>query len=213
VCGSLAPALATASREASAPGKYIDAVQQAADALRQAKEFMSGMNGPPESEDEQRRLTSTLHAIDHASRLAETANEGTEFGAVNSGPEDVRAVQLCAEAMRSAAVVAREVAVPPAGRCDATPIETPWEAPGSPAADALSEAAAMSTDDALIQLEHCAKTLGELRSSHRSATLNAVASGALTASEAIVRVDTVRRLDALAHHAWRSAAQLVGRGA
>jgi phosphate:Na+ symporter len=71
----------------------------------------------------------------------------------------------------------------------------------------------MSTDDALIQLEHCAKTLGELRSSHRSATLNAVASGALTASEAIVRVDTVRRLDALAHHAWRSAAQLVGRGA
>jgi phosphate:Na+ symporter len=35
----------------------------------------------------------------------------------------------------------------------------------------------------------------------------------LTAGEAIVRVDTVRRLDALAHHAWRSAAQLVNGGA
>jgi phosphate:Na+ symporter len=59
-------------------------------------------------------------------------------------------------------------------------------------------------------LQHCANTLDELQRSHRSATLGAVANGALTAGEAIIRVDTVRRLDALAHHAWRSAAQLVG---
>jgi phosphate:Na+ symporter len=32
----------------------------------------------------------------------------------------------------------------------------------------------------------------------------------LTASDAIARVDAVRILEALAHHAWRSAAHLVG---
>jgi phosphate:Na+ symporter len=32
----------------------------------------------------------------------------------------------------------------------------------------------------------------------------------MSADEAITRVDTVRRLEALARHAWRSAAHLVG---
>jgi phosphate:Na+ symporter len=41
--------------------------------LRQGQEFISGMNGPLESKNDQWRLTSTLHALDHASRLAETA--------------------------------------------------------------------------------------------------------------------------------------------
>ena len=54
--------------------------------------------------------------------------------------------------------------------------------------------------------------MGELRLPHRSATLRAVATGALTADEAIVRVDTVTRFEALTRHAWRSAAHLVGRG-
>jgi phosphate:Na+ symporter len=70
-----------------------------------------------------------------------------------------------------------------------------------------------STAQALAQLEHCAKELGAFRREHRSATLSSVASGALTAEEAIARVDAVRRLEALAHHAWRSAAHLVGLGA
>src|SRR5262249_22874006 len=64
---------------------------------------------------------------------------------------------------------------------------------------------------ALVRLQQCAKTLDELQRTHRSATLSAVASGALTGGEAIARVDAVRRLDAFAHHAWRSAAHLVGR--
>jgi hypothetical protein len=39
-----------------------------------------------------------------------------------------------------------------------------------------------------------------------------VASGTLTAADAIVRVDAVRRLEALAHHAWRAVAHLLERG-
>ena len=56
-----------------------------------------------------------------------------------------------------------------------------------------------------------ARALGELRLAHRSKTLSAVATGELTADEAIARVDAVTRLEALARHAWRSAAHLVGR--
>jgi phosphate:Na+ symporter len=212
LCGSLDATLAAASRgESVRPRKDTVSVPEAADALRRAQAFMSDVNGPPESEDEQRRLTSTLHALEHASRLAETAGDEAEYGPLNSGPDDVRAAQLCAEAMRNAASVAGEVAAPPAARDYAGQIESWRETPPPP--DGAFDRSVTSTAEALVRLQHCANTLDELQRSHRSATLGAVANGALTASEAIIRVDTVRRLDALAHHAWRSAAQLVGRSA
>jgi phosphate:Na+ symporter len=213
-CGSLEAALAAANG-----GQVIQARREAAparaatDALRQAKEFMLGVNGPPESEEEQRRLTSTLHALDHAVRLAEAAGNGAELGTVKSGPEDARAAQLCTEAMQSAALVGGEVAASPHARDYAAPARSACETPGSPDTSAAFAASSISIEQALVRLESCAKALHELRGTHRSATLSAVANGALTASEAIVRVETVGRLAALAHHAWRSAAHLVGRGA
>jgi phosphate:Na+ symporter len=51
-----------------------------------------------------------------------------------------------------------------------------------------------------------------MRRTHRAATLGAVANGTLAADAALVRVESVRSLEALSHHAWRSAAYLVGRG-
>ena len=60
----------------------------------------------------------------------------------------------------------------------------------------------------LADLQRCATALQELQAAHRSATLSAVATGALTPAEAMARVDAVRNLAALAHHAWRSAANL-----
>jgi phosphate:Na+ symporter len=151
-----------------------------------------------------------LHALDHASRLAETAKEAPEFSVLARAPEDVRAAGLCADAMRFATIVAKQVAGVTADRFDAAPIEPPRKLRGSPNTNPASEQPAL--DDAFIRLEHCAKSLDELRSNHRSTTLKAVANGALTASEAIISVDVVRRLEALAHHAWRSAAHLLGRG-
>jgi len=159
------------------------------------------MTGPPETDDEQQRLTSTLHALDHASRLAEAAGGGIDFGTVTGGPEDARAGALCADAMRSAAEVAGKVEM----HSDTA------AAQAAPSVDAASDAPAVSIDAALERLEQCAKELSELRRAHRSATLGAVADGKLTTDAAITRVETVRGLEALAYHAWRCTLHLVGR--
>ena len=189
VCSSVEPTLAAASRgEPIRPGK--DFISEAANALRQAQVFLSDVAGPPDSDDEQRRLTS-MHALDHASRLAETASGAIDFGTVRGGPDDVRAAQLCANAMRSAALVAGEVTA---------------------GADTTSGAAVVSTEETLVQVERCATELQELHRGYRRATLGAVANGTLTADAAIVLVDMVRSFEVLARHAWRSAAYLVGRG-
>jgi phosphate:Na+ symporter len=188
-------------------------VAEAADALRQAQEFMSETSGPPQSEDEQSRLTSTLHALDHATHLAETAGEEAKLGTPAGGPEDMRAAEICAEAMRAAASLAAEVVALPAPPDDALAIEKEGGPKGPFHSEKELPAAETSTEQTLTQLEQCAKALRELRKDHRSATLSSVASGGLSADEAITRVDAVRRLEALAYHAWRSAAHLVGRGA
>jgi phosphate:Na+ symporter len=198
VCGSVEAALAAEISGEPDPGKGAISVHEAVDALRQAQVFLSDVARPPDTDDEQRRLTSTLHALDHASRLAETAG-GIDFGTVRGGPDDARAGELCADAMRIATSVADHVAVLPG--VDASP----------PAAPAASGAKALSTDEALVQLERCATELEKLQRTHRSATLGAVANGTLTADTAMVRVDTLRSLLALARHAWRSTVHLVGR--
>jgi phosphate:Na+ symporter len=206
VCGSVEAALAAASRsEPVRPDKDVISLPEAADALRQAQVFLSDVAGPPDSNDEQRRLTSTLHALDHAARLAETAGGEIDFRAAGGGPGDERAGQLCADAMRSAASIAGEVAAPP-------DTAQPPRVPVLQDAGATSGAVATSTEEALVELERSAAELKELQRSYRSATLGAVANGNLSADAAIVRVDTLRSLEALAHHAWRSAAHLVGRG-
>jgi phosphate:Na+ symporter len=208
VCGSIDAALAAANN-GGAVGlrKGAVSVTDAADALHKALEFMSDVSGPPQTEDEQRRVTSTLHALDHATQLAEIAGEEAESGTAKVGPEDVRAVQLCAEAMQNAISVASEIIAQSAALRDKAPIEARGNSLGSPDAEATFNASA-----ALIRLEQSAKALGELRLAHRSATLSAVATGEVAAAEAIVRVDTVTRFEALARHAWRSAAHLLGRG-
>jgi phosphate:Na+ symporter len=207
VSGSVEAAQAAAScGEPVCLAKDAVSVPEAVDALRQAQVFLSDVTGPPDSDDEQRRLTSTLYALDHASRLADTASGSIDFGALDDGPDELRAGQLCVDAMRSVASVAGEVTAPLATA------QLLWATPASRGADTTSGAARLSTEKALIELKRCATDLGELQRSYRRATLGAVANGTLTADVAIVRVDTLRSLEALVYHAWRSAAHLVGRG-
>jgi phosphate:Na+ symporter len=207
MCGSIGEVLTAANQGISVSARK-DAVflSEASDALRQAQEFMSEASGPPESEEEQQRLTSTLHALDHASRLAEVAGEKVEFAMVPTGSDDVGAARLCAEAMRNAVLIAGEVGALPDARDHPTPVERL-----DPEKDVAARGA--PTEQAMAQLEHCAKTLRELQPAQRKAALGAVAGGAMGADEAMACVDTVRRLEALARHAWRSAAHLVSGGA
>jgi len=205
VCGSVEAALAAAgSGEAVRAGKGTMSIPDAADALRQAQVFLSDVTGPPDTDDEQRQLTSTLHALDHASRLAETASEQIDFATVRGGPDDVRAGQLCADAMRNAAAIAAGIAML------FTPSKSGRATPAAPATDVATDAPAASTEEALARLKLNAAELSELRRTHRSATLGAVANGTLTADAAMARVETVRSVEALARHAWRSAAHLAG---
>jgi len=190
LCGSIGGALTATTQASTVPAS----VTEASDALRRAREFMTEASGPPESEREEERLTSTLHALDDASRLAEVAGEKGGLGPAPSGSEGRRAVELCAEAMRHAASIAGELGALPD---DPEPVD----------------ASGTTTAQALVQLEQSARTLRELQPAYRKATLGSVAGGAVNADEAIARVDSFRRLEALAEHAWRSAAHLVDAGA
>jgi len=171
ICGSL--------------GKDAALVAQAGDALRQAWQFIAEASGPPESEAEQAQLTSTLHALDEATRLVEVAGEQGVFQAASSEPEDVRAAELCAEAMRDAVLVADEVVALPGVTHRA------------------------STESAIADLARCTMLLRDLQQAHRKNVLASVASGAVGADEAAARVESVRRLSEIARHAWLCAAHLV----
>jgi len=168
VCASIETALVSQIRDEPVRQQDVISVREAGDALRQAQVFLSDVAGPPETEDEQRRLTSTLHALDHASRLAEAA-VGTDFKVVQGGPDDLRADGLCAHAMGLAISIADDI--------------------GAPAGIAPSAEKMTSAYELLLQLEHFAAELETLQRTHRSATLSAVANGTLTADVAIARVD------------------------
>ena len=168
-----------------------------ADALREAREFLTEVSGPPDSEEEELRLISTLHALDHASRFANIARENVDLTVSKDAVEDARALELSVTAMKSAAFAVGDIAAEAALSDGAEPIKS---------LDTPSAASALATAEA------CATMLRDLRRTHRRATLSAVGSGMLTADKAIARVDGVQRLEMLAHHAWRSAAHLHGRG-
>jgi phosphate:Na+ symporter len=199
VCQSLGGVLAGTEP----PDKAVSSAQEAAEALSRAQEFMSEVSGPPESPAEQRRLTITMHALDHASRLAEVAAE-TVTWTVHDGVG--QAAQLGTEALKCAAEIAAQVATAPGVPLDG---EARREPSSSQSLDTQIIGPATPTQNVLLRLEQCANDLRSLQKDHRVSTLSAIANGSMTASEAIARVDTVRRLDAIAHHAWRSASQLV----
>ena len=166
-------------------------VLSAAGALQQVQAFLSKVTEPLPSEDERQWFIETLHALDHTIQLAAAIEEGATVEASLGGPEERRAVQLHADAMQIAAdgaAVLENVTVQHV-EVDRTDADT-----------------LRPIDD----LARCSGELASLRPLHRQATLDAVASGRLTASDAMANVDAVRLLDRRAHHAWRAIAYLAG---
>ncbi|HTJ02361.1 MAG TPA: Na/Pi symporter [Methylovirgula sp.] len=191
-------ATTAASVSAALSGETVPAAQgSAAATLDAARDFLSELHEPPETEAERLRMTSTLHALDHAARLVEVLAGGGLPPQQVGSPHDLRAAELCQQAMRGAQTIATSITLESALSAQAAPIG--WCVSPEVAA-ALGEA------------EDAAKTLDALQLEHRAATLASVAPGKLTAADAFARIEAVRRLDRIAHHAWRSAAHLVGRG-
>ena len=120
-------------------------------------------------------------------------------GALPAGAaHDLRATELCTQAMRAAQAVGGSITSECALSATAEPIG--WSV--------SSEVAT-----ALAEVERIASELDARQRDHRATTLASVAPGQLTAADAFARIDASRRLGRLAHHAWRSAAHLLGRGA
>lgn len=168
----------------------------AAATLEEVRDFLSELKEPPETEAERLRMTSTLHALDHAARLAEILTGGPAAQRAGTA-HDPRAAKLCAAAMRGAQAVGGSITAESALSVQAPPIG--WRVAPEIAA-------------ALAEAEGAARQLDALQRDHRAETLKAVAPGSLTAADAFARIEAVRQLDRIAHHAWRSAAHLLGRG-
>jgi phosphate:Na+ symporter len=163
--------------------------------LEEVRDFLSDLKEPPETDAERQRMTSTLHALDHAARLVEGL---TEVPSQPAGvPYDLGATELCTQAMRAAQAVAGSITS---------------ESALSEQAEPISWSASSEVDATLTEAEGIAQELDALQRDHRATTLASVAPGKLTAADALARIDAVRQLDRIAHHAWRSAAHLVGRG-
>ena len=183
LCASMAAVLETrAAPGATGIAHDPQTVGQAADALQQARVYLSDVADPPGSDEEQERLTSTLHALDYASRLADAVGEDPQVVLADGGPEDQRAARLCAESMRS----------------------------GASAAALVADHTTDPTEQTVSGMERCSRELAELRRTHHRATLAAAGSGMLNAAAAIARVEAVRRMDQLAYFAWRAVAHLAG---
>jgi phosphate:Na+ symporter len=190
LCTSIGAALTPASGDATQPGKLAIPTQDANEALCKTWAFMAEASGPPDSEAERARLAHTLHALDETYRLAGIAGEEGEFGMVPGGT-DSRAVELCAEAMRHAALIGDAVGAA--------------ATPGGQDEGASRQEIAV----AVSRLEFCAAELRELQRIYRKETLASIAAGVPNADEAIAGIETARRLEMFARHAWRSAVHLV----
>ncbi len=166
-----------------------------AQALREAQDFIAEVSGTPDSASENLRLTSTLHALDHMSRLADAASEAPEFPMAREDEDEQRAAALCVEAMRSAVAAVDDIAREKAFGAAAAPLEH-LETPTGRVA--------------LAKLEDSAKQLEQLKHAHRGPTLRKVGTGEINVEQAMGRIETVRRLESLARHAWRAVAHLLG---
>jgi E1-E2 ATPase/Cation transport ATPase (P-type)/Cation transporter/ATPase, N-terminus len=214
LCSSVAVGLENAVEGGTARATVADTmVRQASDALQQAGVFLSNVADLPPFQEGHQWFTITLHALDHAGRLTEAVDEIAKTSLATGGPEEMRAAKLCATSMGGAAAIAAHLAgsvgLPSHAADDELLRPGTAAAPGAIAMD-TAKSFQDPIGDAVERLKRCSEQLADLRVTHRRATLDSVASGTLTASAAIARVDAVGLLDRLARHAWRAASHLEG---
>ncbi len=193
----LTKAVATVSVTLSKGPAPTEQITAASAAIADVRTFLSELREPPETDAERFRLTSTLHALDHVSRLVEVLGEGTFPGHPTQVTDDLRSTELCALTMRAAQTVGRSITSESALSTKAAPIG--WTVSGEIA-------------KSLADAEEAATELGAIQRNHRVTALSSVAPGGMTAADAFIQIDATRWLAQIAHHAWRSSAHLLGQG-
>jgi len=178
----------------SRPGDAAQDAATAAAALEEVRDFLSELREPPETGMERFRMTSTVHALDHVTRLVEIVR-GDDLPEPE-GVYDPGAVALSQKAMRAAQLVGGSITAEAGLSGGAGSIG--W---------VVSEEDAAAVDDA----EATARELAVLQRAHRARLLASVSPGRLTAAEALARIDAARKLERIAYHIWRAAAHLLGR--
>jgi phosphate:Na+ symporter len=189
--------VSVATSLAGETGRAGPDVATAAATLEKVRDFLSELKEPPETEAERGRMTSTLHALDHASRLVEILADSGLPGPSNGGQDDLRAAELCKQAMHWTQTIDESIT---------------GESGLSSRAEPIGWSASAEVSSALAEVEGAAKALDTMLPKHRAAILAAVSTGQLTATDAFERVDAARRLERIAYHSWRSATHLLGRG-
>ena len=159
--------------------------------LRRCRTFCPNSRSRRRRRPSARRMTSALHALDHASRLAEILeDDGLARPAWPEAPDDLEIAELCEQAMRWTQTVADSIR-----RRIRAERAAPSRSDGGASAGSRRGAR---------RSRKRGEGLGALLPDHRAAALASVAPGHSTAAEAFARIDAARRLDRIAHHAWRS---------
>jgi phosphate:Na+ symporter len=176
---------------ARVPEKLLDpgTIDDAHSALRETRGFLASLGGPIGSAVERARFAGTLDALDHVERLLTNAREITAGVDLAGSVRAMGARDQCVAALELAAGVTAPIAR--AGEPDAggDPDPTvPWQALRRHAQDVHS------TDHL-----HRQETLAELAQRGDGSAVDA----------AVQRIDAVRRMDRLAHHALRASERLV----
>jgi phosphate:Na+ symporter len=204
LCSSAADWLENTLRDGAGANTIDNAMlHRTSDALQETRAFLSRVTDQLPSDEEQRWFISTLHALEHTIRLADALKENVKIGPV--GVDERRATVLSGKAMRGASSIATLLVHSPVPKSEQPQFGTFGAGPTE-----TDASLAISSDNAIASLEHYSTELAELLPLHRRATLESVASGTLTADDAIAHVEAVRFLDRLVHHAWRASAHIAG---
>lgn len=175
------------------------AIDAAKGALEETREFLSQLARPPERPEAKGRLSNALHALDHGIRLIENIEESAHDAALDGDATALQVLDRSTRALDLASAMSCMIAEPT--RCT-----------DAPAAGDLSSALLHSQ---LSELRELSAAISEdARLLRRGALGSAIAAGAPLAVDRVMsRVDAVRHIDRIVHHAWRSLEHLVAGGA
>jgi phosphate:Na+ symporter len=171
------------------------AIDAATRALDETRDFLSRVAPPPGQPAVVRRLSNVLHALDHSTRLMENIQESAHDAALD-GDEAVRqALERSRHALGLAADTSCMLSEP--ALC------------GEAASAAESRGALLQSR--LFELQGLSSAITEdARLVRRGALGSAIAAGApLAVDRVMARVDAVRHVDRIVHHAWRALEHLV----